>query len=109
MLLGAKHAVPEEIKTAFAQTGVNHVLAVSGLHVGLIAGAVFFMLKILGIGRGITAALTICALVFYALITGLPPSVVRASTMGCVALLGMVGQRDIDGGNILGIAGLGGC
>ena len=107
VLLGAKHAVPEEIKTAFAQTGVNHVLAVSGLHVGLIAGAVFFMLKILGIGRGITAALTICALVFYALITGLPPSVVRASTMGCVALLGMVGQRDIDGGNILGIAGLG--
>ena len=107
VLLGAKHAVPEEVKTAFTQTGVNHVLAVSGLHVGLIAGAVFFMLKILGIGRGITAALTICALVFYALITGLPPSVVRASTMGCVALLGMVGQRDIDGGNILGIAGLG--
>ena len=107
VLLGAKRAVPEEVKTTFAQTGVNHVLAVSGLHVGLIAGAVFFTLKILGIGRGITAALTICALVFYALITGLPPSVVRASTMGCVALLGMVGQRDIDGGNILGIAGLG--
>ena len=105
--MGAKRAVPEEVKTTFAQTGVNHVLAVSGLHVGLIAGAVFFTLKILGIGRGITAALTICALVFYALITGLPPSVVRASTMGCVALLGMVGQRDIDGGNILGIAGLG--
>ena len=107
VLLGAKQAVPEEVKTTFAQTGVNHVLAVSGLHVGLIAGSVFFMLKMLGIGRGITAALTICALVFYALITGLPPSVVRASTMGCVALLGMVGQRDIDGGNILGIAGLG--
>ena len=107
VLLGAKHAVSEEVKTTFAQTGVNHVLAVSGLHVGLIAGAVFFTLKILGIGRGITAVLTICALVFYALITGLPPSVVRASTMGCVALLGMVGQRDIDGGNILGIAGLG--
>ena len=107
VLLGAKKAVPEEVKTAFAQTGVNHVLAVSGLHVGLIAGAVFFALKMLGIGRGITAALTIYALVFYALITGLPPSVVRASTMGCVALLGIVGQRDIDGGNILGIAGLG--
>ena len=107
VLLGAKKAVPEEVKTAFTQTGVNHVLAVSGLHVGLIAGAVFFMLKMLGIGRGITAGLTICALVFYALITGLPPSVVRAATMGCVALLGIVGQRDIDGGNILGIAGLG--
>ena len=107
MLLGAKRAVPEEVKTTFAQTGVNHVLAVSGLHVGLIAGAVFFSLKILGIGRGITAALTICALVFYALITGLPPSVVRASTMGCVALLGMVGQRDIDGGKYPGHSGFG--
>ncbi len=107
VLLGAKHAVPQEVKTAFAQTGVNHVLAVSGLHVGLIAGSVFFLLKMLGVGRGITAALTICVLVFYALITGLPPSVVRAATMGCIALLGMVGQRDIDGGNILGIAGLG--
>ena len=107
VLLGAKKAVPEEIKTTFAQTGVNHVLAVSGLHVGLIAGAVFFMLKMLGVSRGMTAGLTIFALVFYALITGLPPSVVRAATMGCVALLGIVGQRDIDGGNILGIAGLG--
>lgn len=107
VLLGAKKAVPEEVKTAFAQTGVNHVLAVSGLHVGLIAGAVFFTLKMLGVSRGITAGLTIFALVFYALITGLPPSVVRAATMGCVALLGIVGQRDIDGGNILGIAGLG--
>ena len=107
VLLGAKKAVPEEVKTTFAQTGVNHVLAVSGLHVGLIAGAVFFMLKMLGVSRGMTAGLTIFALVFYALITGLPPSVVRAATMGCVALLGIVGQRDIDGGNILGIAGLG--
>ncbi|MDP6041959.1 MAG: ComEC/Rec2 family competence protein, partial [Candidatus Latescibacteria bacterium] len=106
VLLGEKHGIPDHIKNAFARTGVNHVLAVSGLHVGLIAGVVFFMCKMLGLGRYGTSGLTMCALILYAMVTGLPPSVVRASTMGCVALIGVVGQRDLDGGNILGIAGL---
>ena len=89
VLLGEKGAVPKEIQVAFARTGVNHVLAVSGLHVGL------------------TAGVTILSLVLYALVTGLPPSVVRAATMGCVALIGIANERDIDGGNVLGLAGLG--
>ena len=107
VLLGEKRAIPEHIQTAFARTGVNHVLAVSGLHVGLIAGVVFFACKMLGLGRYGTSGLTICMLILYAVVTGLPPSVVRASTMGCVALIGVVGQRDLDAGNILGLAGLG--
>ena len=42
VLLGEKRGVPTEVSEAFARAGVNHVLAVSGLHVGLIAAVVFF-------------------------------------------------------------------
>ncbi|MDA0746693.1 MAG: ComEC/Rec2 family competence protein, partial [bacterium] len=51
VLLGEKRGVPEDVKEAFRRCGVNHVLAVSGLHVGLIGAALFFGLGAMGLGR----------------------------------------------------------
>jgi len=106
ILLGDKRAVPTEVREAFTQCGVNHVLAVSGLHVGLIASVVFFGLRLCGLGRGATAWITVFLLVLYALVTGLPPSVVRASVMASLIILGRLGEWEGDGWNALGVAGL---
>ena len=106
VLLGEKRGIPEEVREAFTRSGVNHVLAVSGLHVGLIAASVFFGLRTLGIGRRGTSLTTVGALLMYALVTGLPPSVIRASTMGSIAILGTLGDREGEGLNTLGTAGL---
>jgi len=106
ILLGDKRAVPTEVREAFTQCGVNHVLAVSGLHVGLIASVVFFGLRLCGLGRGATAWITVFLLVLYALVTGLPPSVVRASVMASLIILGRLGEWEGDGWNALGVAGV---
>ncbi|MBT5832492.1 MAG: ComEC family competence protein, partial [Candidatus Latescibacteria bacterium] len=106
VLLGDKRAVPEEVRKVFTRCGVNHVLAVSGLHVGLIAGVIFFGLKLCGIGRWITAWVTVLLLVVYALVTGLPPSVIRASLMASLVIFGSLGEWETDGWNALGVAGL---
>ncbi len=106
ILLGDKRAVPTEVRDAFTRCGVNHVLAVSGLHVGLIASVVFFGLRLCGIGRGITVWMTVFLLVVYALVTGLPPSVVRACVMASLILLGQLGEWEGEGWNALGVAGL---
>ena len=107
VLLGEKRTVPDDVREAFAGAGVNHVLAVSGLHVGLVGGCVLFGLRLLWLGRTTTCALTAVVLVGYAMVTGMPPSVLRAVGMGCLALLASMGSREGDGLNTLGLAGLG--
>ncbi len=106
ILLGEKRGVPEDVRTAFTRAGVNHVLAVSGLHVGLIAAVVFFGLGAVGCGRRTTAWATVGAVLLYALVTGLPPSVVRASMMSAFTIWGRLGNTQGEGLNSLGLAGL---
>ncbi len=105
ILLGEKRGVPDDVRTAFTRAGVNHVLAVSGLHVGLIAAVVFFGLGAVGCGRTTTAWSTVCAVLLYALVTGLPPSVVRASMMCAITIWGRLGNTQGEGLNSLGLAG----
>ena len=106
ILLGEKRGVPDPVRTAFTRAGVNHVLAVSGLHVGLIAAVVFFALGAVGCGRKSTAWATVCAVLLYALVTGLPPSVVRASMMCVITIWGRLGNTQGEGLNSLGLAAL---
>ena len=108
ILLGDKRAVPSSVRDVFTRCGINHVLAVSGLHVGLIAGVVFFGLRLFGVGRGLTACTTLVLVLVYALVTGLPPSVIRASIMAGLVILGGLSDWDTDGWNALGLAGLAG-
>lgn len=104
ILLGDKQAVPADVREWFTRCGVNHVLAVSGLHVGLIASIGFFGLRMCGLGRGLTAILTVSLCWVYALVTGLPPSVIRACVMATVVIVGQWGGWETDGWNALGVA-----
>src|SRR5690606_38045478 len=84
LILGKRSLIPLDTKTAFATAGAIHVLAVSGLHVGIIYLVVIGVLLKIFPGRKwrlFNLLLTILILWFYAGITGLSPSVLRASTM----------------------------
>ncbi len=83
--LGYKDDLSVELKTRFSATGASHILAVSGLHVGIIYLITSFLLFPLGGNKfwqriSKQCILIICLWVF-AFITGLSPSVVRAVTM----------------------------
>ncbi len=84
LVLGQKDHLSREIRSAYSSSGAMHVLAVSGLHVGIIYLVLVWLLRWLGT-RGamgwLRLLLIITALWSYALITGMSPSVMRASTM----------------------------
>ena len=48
LLLGLRRALPEQTKRVFSDTGCIHILAISGLHVGLVAAGVLYVLRFLG-------------------------------------------------------------
>jgi competence protein ComEC len=84
LLLGITDGLDNELTQAYASAGAMHVLAVSGLHVGILYGILLFLFKpfIRTIrGKWILAGISIGVLWFYAFFTGLSPSVLRAVTM----------------------------
>lgn len=84
LLLGYKKQMDPEISQAYSSTGAMHILAVSGLHVGIIYGFFFLFVKPFRLKwRARVAYLSLIILIIwcYACITGLSPSVLRAATM----------------------------
>jgi competence protein ComEC len=81
LLFGEQENLDPEIEEAYQQLGIIHILAISGLHVAILAAAIYFFLLRLGITRESAKLILIAALPFYALITGATPSVLRAVLM----------------------------
>lgn len=85
LVLGIKNELDDNVRAAYAAAGAMHVLAVSGLHVGIIYLVIAFLLQPLeqrGVwGKTLKALLCLLALWSYALLTGMSASVMRAATM----------------------------
>ena len=84
LTLGYQDALSDDMKQAFRTTGTVHVLSVSGLHVGIIYVMISFLLGLLNRFPKLywlRPIIIIVLLWVYAFITGLPPSVIRASAM----------------------------
>ncbi|HBS87506.1 MAG: hypothetical protein A2W91_00430 [Bacteroidetes bacterium GWF2_38_335] len=84
LTLGYKDLLDNEVKSAYSSSGAMHILSVSGLHAGIIYLVLVSFLGFLNrskSGRLIKATIIILFLVFFAFLTGLSPSVIRAVTM----------------------------
>ena len=92
LTIGYKDTLDPELQENFSYSGAMHILSVSGLHVGviyLILQAVFLLMFRKSKWKFINTVFTVCALWMYAFITGLPPSVVRATTMFSLVAVGV--------------------
>lgn len=87
-------APPDTIKTSFIHSGLLHILAASGMNVAFIAGFLFFFLDRFGVPFKIRTICGIITVIFYALMTGLGASVVRAALMLIFVLFGKLIDRD---------------
>lgn len=104
LILADKSEISFETKKSFIETGVVHVLAVSGLHVAFVAVAfLFFFGRFELVWR---IFLTCCGLLFFIIITNAPASVVRASIMAAVILVSYPSGRSTFGVNSLAVAAL---
>lgn len=84
LVLGERRSVDKQLYAAYADAGVVHLLAVSGLHVGILYVILLFLLRPLAYvpkGNKLQHLLIVILLWGFALITGLSPSVTRAVTM----------------------------
>lgn len=98
ILLGDDEFLPAQVKQNYVAAGSMHILCVSGLHVGIIYLLASFLLGFLGKGKraALIRRLFLLALIwFYALLTGLSPSILRATLMITFVLFGELIHRKV--------------
>lgn len=97
LILGVTEGIDTELQNAYAASGAMHVLAVSGLHVGIIYGLLIILLKPFqrfSWSKWLVFLISIFSLWLFAFVTGLSPSVLRAVTMfSFIALARPMGWR----------------
>src|SRR5438270_3058937 len=93
--LGLRHQTPEDIEEPFQQTGTLHLFAVAGLHVGIVARLLWILAMMVRLSRKWATALIIPLLLFYAAITGLHVSSIRAAVMSSILLGGFFFERKV--------------
>lgn len=104
LILGERSDVDESTRDNFANTGVIHVLAVSGLHVGYVTLILMSVLGVLRPSYTVQVGLVILGLGAYVLITGNAASVMRASFMASLILIATLLERRTDIFNTLATA-----
>jgi len=108
LLLGQKQEVNKETYANFVKSGTIHILAISGLHIGLLMmllGLIFKPLAYFKIGKKLTPFLIVILLWCYAFVTGMSASVLRAVTMFSLVTVAMYGNRITNTYNTLVISG----
>lgn len=104
LTLGWKADIDPETRDAYRDAGIAHLLAVSGLHVGLLAamvGALMFWIGKERRGRTIRGSVQLVAVWGFALITGLAPSTVRAALMFSLFIVSNILGRRTETFNLL--------
>lgn len=94
MLLGWRGGITREMREDYSRAGASHLLAISGLHVGIVAMLVWWLCWLLPLtsprGHLTRNLIAIGVMLLYATITGLSPSVVRATLMFCTAQVALL-------------------
>lgn len=106
MLLGDRFLVSREQRDLFLITGTMHLLAISGLHVGILCSGFWLLIRTGLIERRTGYLATIFFVVFYCLMTGSRPPVMRATILVVLYCLARLSGRNPISLNSLAVAGL---
>ncbi len=96
LLLGKSDYMDDDVLTSFRQTGVAHIFAVSGLHIGFLALALEFILSKVRIKKTVRAGIIVLALFFYSGVCGFTASSIRACIMTSVLLISNIRGKKYD-------------
>ncbi len=106
ILLGARQQLTADDRDTFLKTGTIHLLVVSGMHVGLLAAAIWMVVGSGFISRQNGLLLTACLVIGYALIAGGQPPVIRATVLVVTTLASFALGRRVSPSNLLAAAAL---
>jgi competence protein ComEC len=116
LVFGDRSGIDDGLRERFNRAGVGHLLAISGLHVGIVATLAFYVLRWIfsfvpfllwrGWGRQWAAAVTLVPVLAYGVLAGMSPSTQRAEIMVAVFLAALILGRSHDVLNTLAVAAL---
>ncbi len=106
LLLGERVALDDDLRAAFVETGTIHLLIISGFNVGLVAGLLEGLLRLIGCSWRLRPVLIAWCLGGYCVLTGWQPPVVRATLMAWIVLGALMLDRVISWSNTLAAAAL---
>ncbi len=105
LALGDRSLLPQDVREAFAASGTTHILAISGLNIGIVMAGAWALARRFGRGPRMLWFLAPVAVVWgYALMAGLPPSAHRAAVMASFYLAAMYLGRERHGPEALFLA-----
>jgi competence protein ComEC len=116
LLLGDMGNISKTTKAAYARTGVNHILSISGFHISIVVFFIFHVLLLAARNseflllhfniRRLILTLTIPVIIFYLLLSGGAPATVRSVIMITAYIIAMLLERDVDPLNSLMLAAM---
>lgn len=104
IVFGVQGEIPRDIWQIFSQTGIVHILSVSGMHVGLVLAGISLLLRLLRVPKKWFTFLCSVLLILYAALSGMGPAVMRATFMGLLFLWAHYMGRDQDWPTTLSVA-----
>jgi len=97
MFTGNRDSISSDIKESFSESGITHILCVSGMHLAILTGGIYFLLTALSVHKKLKCVLIIAICIFYTAFTGFSLSTVRACIMCSVGYFGMMLGKKTDG------------
>ncbi len=104
LLIGDRSEISDDINTQFINSGVMHVIAISGQHVAYIL--VIFILLFGRFNIYTRSFFTVLGLLFFLFMTGVSPSVFRAVVMALVVITGYLTNRSVNGYNAIAVSAI---
>ncbi|HSQ88186.1 ComEC/Rec2 family competence protein [Romboutsia sp.] len=104
LTLGEKEQLTKEENEMFSRTGTSHIIAISGLHTGILCILVSFIIG--GINRFYKLLILIVVMGLYCLMIGTAPSVVRAISFVIILYIAVFLDRKRDGMSVLSLVGI---
>jgi competence protein ComEC len=116
LIIGDRNSIPQDLREAFNKAGVGHILAISGLHIGIVATAAFLFFKWMlshinlflwnaWTKKG-AVILSVVPVFVYGLLSGMSPSTQRAVIMVTVFLMAFLFESEYDPMNTLALAAM---
>jgi len=116
LVTGKKEAIPLKLRDEFSRAGGSHILAISGLHLSIVAISFFSlfysllalipMFLIGGIAKKTAGILTLVPLLFYGIFSGFSPSTQRAFVMTGIFMISFLGEKENNPLNTLALAAI---
>lgn len=104
MLTGDKSELDRTTSQIYSVSGIGHILAVSGLHVGLLVGMIEWLLRKCKVPRVVRLIVIFVILLLYATFVGFTASVIRAAIMCIIGLITILNGKQKDAVSSLGFA-----